>query len=98
MAIALLHHLQRLTKLATARQQQLMQRQAIVKSATAQLAGVPNAIGDLGRVDFYCAVMLDSEAILSGISVHDLRARLAEPMRQLAAVHARPMIMHLVEQ
>ena len=97
MAIALLHRLQRLTKSVTAHQQQLMQRQAIEKSATAQLAGVPNAIGDLGRVDFYCAVMLDSEAILSGISVQNLRARLAEPMHQLTAVRERPMTMHLVE-
>ena len=98
MAIALLHHFQRLAKSATARQQQLMQRQAIVKSATAQLAGVPNASGDLGRVEHYCAAMLDSEAILSAISVQNLCARLTEPTRQPAAVRARPMIMHLVEQ
>ena len=98
MAIALLHHFQRLTKSVTARHQHFMQRQIIVKSVTAQLAGVPNAIGDLGRVDFYCAAMLDSEAILSGISVQNLRARLTEPTHQLAAVRARPMIMHLVEQ
>ena len=69
-----------------------------MKSATAQLAGVPNAIGDLGRVEFYCAAMLDSEAILSAISAQSLRALLTEPTHQLAAVHARPMIMHLVEQ
>ena len=98
MAIALLHHFQRLAKSATARQQQLMRRQAIVKSATAQLAGVPNASGDLGRVEHYCAAMLDSEAILSAISVQNLRARLTEPTHQLAAARARPMIMHLVEQ
>ena len=75
-----------------------MQRQAIEKSATAQFAGVLNVIGDLGRVDFYCAAMLGSEVILSGISVQNFRARLTEPTHQLAAVHARPMIMHLVEQ
>ena len=98
MAIALLHHFQTLTKSVTARQQHFMRREIIVKSVTAQLAGVPNASGDLGRVDFYCAVMLDSEAILSGISVQNFRARITEPTHQLAAVRARPMIMHLVEQ
>ena len=98
MAIALLHRLQALAKSATACQQQLMQMQAIEKSATAKLAGVPNAIGDLGRVEFYCAVMLDSEAILSAIIAQSFRSRLTEPTHQLAAVHAKPMIMHLVEQ
>ena len=75
-----------------------MQRQAIEKSATAQLAGVLNAIGDLGRVEFYCAAMLDSGAILPAISVQSSRARLTDPTRQLAAVRAMPMIMHLLEQ
>ena len=69
-----------------------------MKSASARLAGVPNAIGDLGRVEFHCAAMIDSEAILSAISVQNLRARLAKPTHQLAEARARPMTMHLVEQ
>ena len=75
-----------------------MQRQAIEKSATVQFAGVLNVIGDLGRVDFYCAAMLGSEVILSGISVQNFRARPTEPTHQLAAVRARTMTMPLVEQ
>ena len=98
MAIALLHHFQTLTKSVTARQQHFMRREIIVKSVTAQLAGVPNASGDLGRVEFYCAAMLDSGAILPAISMQSSRARLTDPTRQLAAVRAMPMIMHLVEQ
>ena len=75
-----------------------MLRQTIEKSAIAQFAGVLYAIADLGRMDFYCAVMLDSKAILSGISVQNFRARPTEPTHQLAAVRARTMTMHLVEQ